>query len=234
MNYRIARESYDKLDKLCLCTRHKMPETVNRITANFDWNLYVDLIRITKPETLENKHIIPLKIKIVFLEGSKTQRIVVFRWSFFWTRPCPVALNLLLISMKSNTRFFVCGTLAKLSMRTTFWFLSFESWIFLMKVVRNGIQEPKFCLISEYRPIYEGQWIPGQRFRNICCNSQCYWVTNMKLGFLQSIFVKKLSMDNFTVSLRRHFCDSSFARKLSRHDAQSMESVVQVACAPAS
>ena len=51
-----------------------MPETVNRITANFDWNLYVDLIRITKPETLENKHIIPLKIKIVFLKGSKTQQ----------------------------------------------------------------------------------------------------------------------------------------------------------------
>ena len=51
-----------------------MPETVNRITANFDGNLYVDLIRITKPETLENKHIIPLKIKIVFLKGSKTQQ----------------------------------------------------------------------------------------------------------------------------------------------------------------
>ena len=226
-----------------------MPETVYRITTNFDWYLYVNLIRITKPETLENKHIIPLKIKIVFLKGSKTQQgfrrpersvsvipriFSRFPVVIFWTRPCPVALNLLLISMKSNTRFFVCGTLAKLSMRTTFWFLSFDSWIFLMKVVRNGIQEPKFCLISEYRPIYEGQWIPGQRFRNICCNSQCYWVTNMKLGFLQSIFVKKLSMDNFTVSLRRHFCDSSFARKLSGHNAQSMESVVKVACATVS
>ena len=99
------------------------------------------MIGISKSETLKNKHVISMKVKIFFLTGSEIrgpQNSDPYPWTKIWTRPRPSVLNRRWTSLKSKTRFFVCSVLQKFSIRTTFWFWSFESWIFFIKVVRGS------------------------------------------------------------------------------------------------
>lgn len=74
------------IDKLCLSRRHEFSETVNGIAADFyryfniHWKRYyrifcyiwvLTLIGIAKSKTLKDKHIISMKIKILFFKRSK-------------------------------------------------------------------------------------------------------------------------------------------------------------------
>ena len=170
------------------------------------FSLKLTLIRIAKSKALKDKHVIAMKIKIFILKGPKvmttTPMLVTnvrdkktchqhpeyatnFVSSFIQTGPRPAWLNLAFISLKSKTRFLVSATLQKLSMRWTSWFLSFESLIFFIKVVktrdsrtfqyqfwaecgpwsRNHSPDPSYLWTSV------SQWIPDQRFWNTGCNS---------------------------------------------------------------